>query len=350
MKRMIIAGVPVVCGVLLLIALSPRTTAGQALGSFGIRPTQTESGDPATGAYFTYDLSGGARRADEAFVVNNASDPVTLALFPADGTTAINGGTAFAAADENRNGVRTWLSLDTTEISLEPGESALVPFTVAVPADAAPGDHVAGLVLEAPPKAAPAGGFGAAVIERVGVAVVVHVPGPAEKSLTLGEICLNQETGSNYFQIPVTNTGDLLTHATGTMRLGMADGTDVFTRDVTLDTVLPGDRTAIRVDAPFDPGPGSYVANLILTRDDGRDLESASVVTIGEAKVNGCGTAVADENQQPDQEDGPRPPGITDDEDGGNHWLVVILGAVIAALLAALAVREIVWRRRRQST
>lgn len=332
------------CGVLVLIAVSPRGTSGQALGSFGIRPTQTSSDDPSDGAYFTYELEAGDSRTDEAFVINNAADPITLTLFSADGATAINGGTAFAAADEERNGVRAWLSLDTAELPLSPGESTTVPFTVHVPPDAEPGDHVAGLVLEAPPKVGESGGFGAAVIERVGVAVVVHVPGPAEKSLTLGEVCLNQETGSNYFQIPATNDGNLLTRATGTMRLGLPDGSDVFTRDVVLDTVLPGDTTALRVDAPFDPGPGSYVANLILTRDDGEDVEAASVVTIGDEKVNGCASAIGGGGVEPVQQD--RPTSTGTDDSGGFPWLVALLATIAAALVALLVAREIRWRRR----
>lgn len=332
-----------VSGVLMLIAISSPATSGQALGSFGIRPTHTSSEDPSDGAYFTYELEAGGTRTDEAFVINNSADPVTLALFPADGATAINGGTAFAAADEERNGVRAWLSLDATSLSLGPGESTTVPFTVHVPSDAEPGDHVAGLVIEAPPKTGGAGGFGAAVIERVGVAVVVHVPGAAEKSLTLGEVCLNQETGSNYFQIPATNDGNVMTRATGTMRLGLPDGSDVFTRDVVLDTVLPGDTTALRVDAPFDPDPGSYVANLILTRDDGEDVEAASVVTIGDAKVNGCASATGGGGGA-DQQD--RPTLTGPDGDGGFPWLVALLATIAATLVALLVAREIRWRRR----
>jgi len=321
----------------------PREAHGQSLGSFGIRPTTTTADDPSAGAYFTYDLAPGAALSDEALVVSNGTGSITLKFYAADGATAINGGTAFAGVEEERNGVRSWLSVEATDIVLQPNESLLVPFSVQVPADAAAGDHVAGLIVEAPPKAGPTGGLGAAVIERVGVAVVIHVPGPTEESLTLGEICLNQKTGSNYFEVPVANDGNVLTRATGTLQLEREDGNEVFSREVLLGTVLPGDRTQLRMDAPFDPGPGDYVANLTLERSDGADVSAASEVRIRDSKVDGCQSAVAGEGRPPGP-DGPD--GFFTSGGGGFPWLIVLLGALITVPIALLAFRELVWRRR----
>ena len=320
----------------------PREAHGQSLGSFGIRPTTTAANDPSAGAYFTYDLAPGVTLSDEALVVNNGTGPITLKLYAADGTTAINGGTAFAGAEEERNGVRSWLSVDATDIVLQPNESLTVPFSVQVPADATAGDHVAGLVLEAPPKAGPTGGLGAAVIERVGVAVVIHVPGPSEESLSLGEICLNQKTGSNYFEVPVTNDGNVLTRATGTLQLEREDGNEVFSREVLLGTVLPGDSTQLRMDAPFDPGPGDYVATLRLERSDGADVSATSEVRIGDTRADGCKSAVAGEGRPP----GPDGPDGFFTSGGSFPWLVVLLGVLVTTPIALLAFRELVWRRR----
>jgi dihydroorotate dehydrogenase (fumarate) len=87
--------------------------------------------------------------ADEALVMNSGDVPVTLRLYAADATTAINGGTGVASDGEEKNGVARWLSLPMSELSLQPGETKVVPFLITVPSDALPGQHVAGLVLEA---------------------------------------------------------------------------------------------------------------------------------------------------------------------------------------------------------
>jgi len=321
----------------------PREAHGQSLGSFGIRPTTTTVDAPSGGAYFTYDLVPGGTLSDEALVMNDGTGPISLKLYAADGVTAINGGTAFAAAEEERNGVRAWLSVDTMDIVLQPGESLAVPFIIQVPADATAGDHVAGLIVEAPPKAGPTGGLGAAVVERVGVAVVIHVPGPGEESLTLGVICLNQKTGSNYFEVPVTSDGSLLTRASGTLQLERPDGVEVFSREVLLGTVLPGDSTLLRMDAPFDPGPGDYVANLTLERSDGTDVSAASAIRIEDTKADGCQSAVAGAGSSPGSDD--RPDGFFMNDGGGFPWLIVLLLGILAAA-ALLSLRELVWRRR----
>jgi hypothetical protein len=88
--------------------------------------------------------------------------------------TAIGGGTAFAAADEDRTGVRLWIQSSVSEVTLAPGARQSVAFSVTVPSDAAPGDHIAGLIVEAPPKAGQAGGVQTSVVERRR-AVVVRV-------------------------------------------------------------------------------------------------------------------------------------------------------------------------------
>jgi hypothetical protein len=327
----------------------PTDVHGQSFGSFGIRPTQTTEDDPSGGAYFDYNLQAESGLSDEALVVNNSAGPVSLKLYAADGATAINGGTAFADSEEDRNGVRSWLSIETSSVDLEAGESVPVPFSVQVPATATPGDHVAGIIVEAPPKAGPGGGIGAAVIERVGVAVVVHVPGPGNESLALGGICLNQETGSNYFEVPVANDGNVLTRAEGTLRLEYDDGSEVFQRDVVLGTVLPDDSTQLRMDAPFDPGPGDYVANLTLTRSDGTDVETASTVNIDDVKTNGCASTVAGEGQPPQPGDPSRPGSFGESDGVAFPWLIALLGTVVIVLAGLLAMRELVWRRRRST-
>jgi len=333
----------------LAVSALPTDVHGQSFGSFGIRPTHTSEDDPSGGAYFTYNLQAGSVMSDEALVVNNNAGPVSLKLYAADGATAINGGTAFAASEEERNGVRSWLSIDTSSVDLEAGESAPVPFSVQVPSSATPGDHIAGIIVEAPPKAGPGGGIGAAVIERVGVAVVIHIPGPSDEALSLGNICLNQETGSNYFEVPVANDGNVLTRAEGTLSLANDDGSEVFRRDVVLGTVLPSDRTELRMDAPFDPGAGSYVASLTLTRTDGTDVETASAINIRDVKTNGCASAVAGEEEPPQPGD-PSGPGSFEESGGvGFPWLIAVLGAVTIALAGLLAMRELVWRRRRST-
>lgn len=317
----------------------------QGVLSFSIAPAQVD-GAPAR-SYFTYTLEPGETIADQAFVVNDSDAALDLKLFVADGVTAINGSTAFANEGEVRNGVRDWLSVSIAQVQVGPGEARAIPFTLNVPPGTPPGDHVAGLVVEGPPKAPGGPGVGATLVERAGVAIVVRVPGEATEQLALGGACLNQETGSNYFEFVVENQGNLLTKASGTLSLMQEGGELVFIRPIELGTVLPADRTLLRVDAPLDPGPGVYEATLSLTQTDGSVVRSNSTITIAEEKVNGCGLLTVGEDGAPSGR-------VSDIQEnlheptGGWHApsMTVILGLLLALVAAVLVAREILWRRR----
>jgi len=323
----ITSGIALLSAALLALAVFANTAAAEGPIAIGIQPAHQPSGQ---GAYFSYEMEAGETTTDHAVVINSGRDTLTLRLYAADGITAINGSTAFAAADEQRTGVRSWLSAAVSEIRIAPGDRATVPFSVSVPGDAAAGDHVAGWVIEAPPKTGTAGGVGTTVLERAGVAVVVRVPGPAEEKLALERVCLNQETGSNYFETPVRNEGNVITKGTGTFTLTRPDGLQVFERPAELGAVLPGDDTLLRIDAPFEPDPGEYVAALEIEQPDGQRAGTSSPIDIGTEKVNGC-TAVAAAELKGEQ-------GFFSLTDGATPWLLLgLLGGLLLALIAGRA-------------
>jgi len=311
------------------LTMNSAMVHGQSPLVFGIRPADS-SPNRAEGAYFTFVL-GPDSGMDDAFVVTNTgSETISLRLYPSDGITSINGSTAFAGPDDTRTNVRSWLQTSASTVQIGPRQAVSVPFHVQVPPDAPPGDSVAGWVVEAPPKAGNAsGGVAASIVERAGVAVVVRVPGTVRQQLVLGAICLNQESGSNYFEIGVRNDGDVLTPGSGSFTLATKDGDEVFERPAELGNVVPHDGTLLRLDAPFDPGPGDYEATVRLSQPDGQQLEAQSDISIGEKKVNGCAVGTV---QEPDR----GVPILRDLPGGGTPWLLLIGLAALLALLAAL--------------
>lgn len=320
-------GIALLSAALLALAGFSATAGAEGPVQIGIQPAHQPSGQ---GAYFSYEMEAGETTTDQAVIINSGQDALTLRLYAADGITAINGSTAFAAADEQRTGVRSWLSAEVSEVQVAPRDRATVPFSVSVPADAPAGDHVGGWIVEAPPKAGSSGGVAATIHERAGVAVVVRVPGPTEEKLVLERVCLNQETGSNYFETPVRNEGNVITKGTGTFTLTTPDGLRVFERPAELGAVLPGDDTLLRIDAPFEPDPGEYVAALELEQSDGQRTATSSPIEVGTEKVNGC-TAVAAAELKGER-------GFFSLTGGATPWLLLgLLGGLLLALIAGRA-------------
>ena len=272
-----------VIGAVILATAAFGATATADTIRFSIAPASANGG-----AFFSYSLVPGVTVNDTAVVQNSSQAPIALHLYAADAVTATNGGTAFMAFGQFRDHTHTWIEARSNSITIPAYGSLAIPFRVNVPKDALPGDHIAGLVVESVPQAGAGAGFGATIVQRAGVAVAVRVPGAAKAALALGEVCLNQQNGSNYLQLVAANQGDVLTKASGDLVFKTDTGREVFQRSVDIGTVLPHDSAFVRVDAPSDPGPGRFVASFRLALSDGGAAALDAPLTVGEAKVNGC--------------------------------------------------------------
>jgi hypothetical protein len=253
----------------LALLVGPRIAQADGEVSFGIRPTTAFEDRPETFSYFSYELTPGAVLTDEALVMNDGEVPVTLKLYAADGITAQNAGTAFAKQGQESTGASAgdshWLSVPVTNIALEPGQEMIAPFTISVPSDASPGHHVAGLVVEGPPSEGGEGQLAVNVVRRVGVAVVIDVPGPHVAGLEITGTCLRQqdEQGAT-FEIDVRNTGNVFVKGEGSLPITDGNGEEIASIPLSMDTVLPEDATTFQVTHPVHLTDGDYLLTVFL--------------------------------------------------------------------------------------
>lgn len=271
----------------LTLLVGPRIAQADGEVSFGIRPTAAFEDRPETFSYFSYELTPGAVLTDEALVINDGEVPVTLKLYAADGITAQNAGTTFAKQGQVSTGASAgdsqWLSIPVTNIALEPGQEMMTPFTINVPSDASPGHHVAGLVVEGPPSEGGEGQLAVNVVRRVGVAVVIDVPGPHVAGLEITGTCLRQqdEQGAT-FEIDVRNTGNVFVKGEGSLPITDGNGEELASIPLSMDTVLPEDATTFQVTHPVRLADGDYLLTVLL------DYEGKTAVLEGvEMKVKG---------------------------------------------------------------
>lgn len=338
-------------GVSLAVLAGSRIARADGDVSFGIRPVKALEGRTETFSYFSRELAPGAVLNDEALVLNDGDVPLALTLYAADGVTAQNAGTAFASKGVESTGasrgVSLWLSLSVTEIALKPGEERVVPFTITVPPNASPGHHVAGLVVEAPPTEGGDGQFAVNVVRRVGVAVVIDVPGPHVAGLEITGACLReQDDHSATFVVAVHNTGDIFVKGEGSLPIRNSDGGQLASVPLEMDTVLPGDATTFQTSGPVRLPDGDYLLNAVLNYEGKTaSLDGVRIKVRDGQPVVGC--------EPP--EDGAFPPTDTTDiaptlaEHGGPPiGRYVVYGAPFLAL--ALALFLTVARRVRRRT
>ncbi|MDX6262265.1 MAG: hypothetical protein QOH84_3953 [Kribbellaceae bacterium] len=95
---------------------------------------------------FSYALPRGGQLRDALLIVNRGRTPLTVTLYGADAFTADDGSIDLLGTDAKSKDVGAWVQLDETTVRVPPGRSIDVPFRLALPDTAAPGDHLGGLV------------------------------------------------------------------------------------------------------------------------------------------------------------------------------------------------------------
>lgn len=177
--------------------------------TWSVKPADTAQGRDRPN--YAYDLLPGGTVGDALYVANRSPQPITLRVYAADGFLTEDGALDILAGDAESTDLGSWVSIESSELTLDSGASAEVPFTVAVPADAAPGDYAAGIVASMLVTA----DNGTVTERRLGSRVHLRVQGDLAPSLAVGEVAVDYhgtanpaEAGSATVTYTLTNTGN----------------------------------------------------------------------------------------------------------------------------------------------
>ncbi len=131
------------------VAAADETSADAATVGVATRPAG-EDGRPDGRTRFTYAADPGQSVTDRVLIGNTGTQRQDFTVYATDAFNVDDGSFALLATEDQPAAVGAWVRFedgsDRMRFSLEPNEARLLAFTVAVPADATPGDHVGGLV------------------------------------------------------------------------------------------------------------------------------------------------------------------------------------------------------------
>jgi hypothetical protein len=225
-------------------------------GGVSAGPLHWDPSNPATRHYYIPTVAPGATFSDQIRVQNPNDDSVDLYVSAVDGITATPSGAVYANRTDPVTKWGRWLTTGVPSMTLVAHQASLVSFTVKVPSDATPGDHLAGVAFENAHPTPGSGSVSIATVIRTVVGVLIKVPGPASFRLSVGTPTLQPLASQGYASvvIPLEDTGGLLGKPQITVTL---DGPNGYHRTLTrqLDTLLPGDL----INYPF-PWPDSLAA------------------------------------------------------------------------------------------
>ena len=141
---------PMLLGLALALAAPATVTHAAAavesetMVSWSVRPADTAQGRDRPN--FAYELNPGGTLGDALFVTNRSAEPIVLDVYAADGFLTPDGSLDILAGGEESTELGSWVDIDANQLTLASGESAEVPFSVAVPPETPPGDYAAGVV------------------------------------------------------------------------------------------------------------------------------------------------------------------------------------------------------------
>ncbi|WP_326590528.1 WxL protein peptidoglycan domain-containing protein [Streptomyces sp. NBC_01294] len=182
-------------GLLLGAGLLPATAATAAdNGTWGVFPTPAAGAAMTDRAYFFHQGAAGTSLGDSVTILNSSDRELTFQVFATDAVNTPAGGAfALLPVETKPKDAGAWITLapETASTVTVPAKGRKdIPFTVKVPADATPGDHVGGIVAlgTAVEGVQKEGKVQVGVKRSVGARLYFRVPGPVTAGLSVEDV------------------------------------------------------------------------------------------------------------------------------------------------------------------
>ena len=195
---------------------------------------------------FTYTVKPGEQITDGIDVANKGPAKITLKLYAADGFTTETGGFDILTPDKKSTGIGVWVKPEVARVTIPSGKQVQIPFTMTVPENATPGDHLGGIVTVLDQQ--DASGSGTVIHRRVGLRIETRVSGEVSSRLSIENLKVHYSghnplgTGHAEVSYTVHNTGN--TVLGGLQKVTLAGGLGLSSRTVALarlPDLLPGE-------------------------------------------------------------------------------------------------------------
>jgi hypothetical protein len=184
---------------LAMAAIAPPVYAetGDADVTWSVQPADEKGPDGRSWVELTLDP--GEHVVDHLALRNLSKSAVTFSIKAADGYITPKGRFNMLPSDKKSVDAGTWVTGPTT-VQVGAGKTEIVAFTVAVPENATPGDHAAGIAATVQSVGPSGNGNQVAIESRVGFPVMTRVTGDLRPSLHITPVSVAYDMSWNPFQ------------------------------------------------------------------------------------------------------------------------------------------------------
>ncbi|MEO7804936.1 MAG: DUF916 domain-containing protein [Actinomycetota bacterium] len=255
--------------VLCLLIFTPVPSWAQEKDPNYVTEPAVGSSTAPQGGYFVIETTPGSKVTQNVALRNDDAKPLTLELAGVDAITGHLGGASYNLSTEPRKVVGAWITFGRPSVTLAPGESALAPFDVNVPADATPGEHLGGISISlvgnsASPTPGKSTGTGASIALKTRriIAVQVNTPGDATPKLTITGVQPAARPDGLYLEVSITHEGRGLTKGKGSIEVSGG-----FQKSFDLDTFVPATSIRYPIKWRTDAPSGKFTVHVEITYD-----------------------------------------------------------------------------------
>lgn len=248
--RLIAALVAAAAVALIALHAAPANAEETAPVTWSVTPADAEGPDGR--AWVELELDPGQSVTDHLAVRNLGTADATFEIAAEDGYLTETGRFNMLPADAESVDAGTWVDV-ADRVTVAAGETAVIPFTVRVPGDAAPGDHAAGIAASIRSVGADEQGAALQVESRVGFRVMTRVTGPLIPDLEVADVHAVYRPNANPF-VPGSASVSYTVRNTGNTRIELAPHVSAAGVGAVVDPsesaleVLPGDERVITAE------------------------------------------------------------------------------------------------------
>lgn len=282
--------------IILLIGASWARDVHAAGGTahFSITPGNIPHFNKTHRGYFTYTSQPGMLVEDSLYVTNVGTTRGSVDLYAVDATTSQTSGVTFFTPDDPRHDVGAWITLSSQKITLNPGQSQDVPFSLRIPSTVRPGQHGGGIIArDAVDQAVSSNSGGVHSIVQVQLqeilGVLVNLPGTLTEKLNVTGITYDRKSTSQNLLVGLANTGTQIIHPSGILQISAKEGKLLQNVPMKLAAILP--QTAISYPVSIENhalNSGTYTASISLSYEGGHHVsyETTFVTSLPQPVTN----------------------------------------------------------------
>jgi len=217
------------------------------VNSWALAPSGPKPGELGTRPNLSYELAAGNQVKDSVTLFNYSNVQLTFRIYATDAFNNVDGQFDLLTGEKAPVDAGSWVTLPQPNITVPALSSAVLPITITVPPDAAPGDHGAAVLAASQAEGTGPDGKIITLDRRTGSRLYVRVAGPLDPGLDIVKFhgtyrpALNPLSGSLDVTYTVRNRGNVRLAAKQRLALNAVFGIGLDrSTPVDIPELLPG--------------------------------------------------------------------------------------------------------------